>query len=74
MSVNASVFVNMSELGHCVGGESWHATKVYCPSSQGWAPCVLPFFLFFDGDFFPLLSVSLLVCYTVYIFMYIALR
>ena len=31
-------------------GESWHAMKdslTHCPSSQGWAPGVLPFFLYF---------------------------
>ena len=27
MSVNVSVFVNVSEFGHWVCGESWHATK-----------------------------------------------
>ena len=32
--------------GHCVCGESWYAIKdslTHRPSSQGWAPGVLPF-------------------------------
>ena len=33
MSVNLSVFVNVSEFGHWVCGESWHATKDLQPTT-----------------------------------------
>ena len=33
MLVNVSVFVNVSEFGHWVCGESWHATKDLQPTA-----------------------------------------
>ena len=33
MSVNVSVFVHVSEFGHWVCGESWHATKDLQPTA-----------------------------------------
>ena len=46
MSCHAvSVIVTFCEVGHWVCGESWHAIKgslTHRPSSQGWAPGVLP--------------------------------
>ena len=38
--------MSVVKFGHWVCGESWHAMKdslTHCPSSQGWAPGVLPF-------------------------------
>ena len=74
MSVKVSVFVHVSEFGHWVCGESWHATKDLQPTapvpkaghpvSYSFVVCL---FVLWDGGFlgfFLLLSFCLLVCYT----------
>ena len=42
------LWLSIVRFGHWVCGESWHAIKdslTHRPSSQGWAPSVLPFYV-----------------------------
>ena len=42
------LWLSVVRFGHWVCGESWHAIKdslTHRPSSQGWAPGVLPFYV-----------------------------
>ena len=42
------LWLSVVRFGHWVCGESWHAIKdslTHHPSSQGWAPGVLPFYV-----------------------------
>ena len=74
------LWLSAVRFGHWVCGESWHAIKdslTHRPSSQGWAPGVLPFYVQLcclsrvctwmegwgvEGDFF-LFCFIWLVCY-----------